>query len=67
MEDFVDPLVEPLHYALVSRSTIFSCINLVKAYHQVPVEPAYLLKMAITTPYSFFEYVRMPFGLCNLD
>ena len=46
-------------------SSIFSKIDLLKAYHQVRVQPEDVQKTAVTTPFGMFEYLYMPYGLRN--
>jgi hypothetical protein len=58
------PLLRNFAYNLAG-STKFSKIDLVKAYHQIPMRASDVPKTAIITPFGLFEYIRMPFGLKN--
>jgi len=67
-ETIHDAYPMPLIKDLITRfagSTIFSTIDLSKAYHQFPVNPIDIPKTAVTTPFGNFEYLYMPFGLRN--
>ena len=45
--------------------TVFSKLDLVKGYYQVPMHPADIPKTCVVTPFGAFEWLFMPFGLRN--
>lgn len=55
-QDFVNDL---------GGAKIFSKLDLVKGFYHIPVAEEDICKTAVTTPFGLFEFLRMPFGLCN--
>ena len=51
--------------ATVSKAKYLTTLDLTKGYHQIALEPSTIPKTAFTSHCGKYEYVRLPFGLCN--
>ena len=58
------PVIEDLLHQCYGTS-VFSTVDLEKAFYQVPMAEEDICKTAITTPFGMFEFLRMPLGLRN--
>ncbi|GBM70120.1 Retrovirus-related Pol polyprotein from transposon opus [Araneus ventricosus] len=58
------PHIQDFSHNLVDK-IVFSKIDLVKAYHQIPIKTSDIPKTAVITPIGLFEYTKMTFRLRN--
>lgn len=63
-DNYPVPHIEDFAQRLAGTS-VFSTLDLVKAYYQIPMHADDIPKTAITTPFGMYEFTRMPFGLRN--
>ena len=55
--------IQEVSFSALAGSKYFTTLDHASGYHQIAMDPKDQDKTAFTTPFSFFEYTRMPFSL----
>lgn len=49
----------------LGKANFFISIDMKNGFHQIPVSPKSIKYTAFVTPDGHYEYIKMPFGICN--
>ncbi len=63
-----DPLTMPRIDECCTRMAghqFYSSVDVVSAFWHIPLHPESIVKTGFSTPFGNWEWLRMPFGLCN--
>ena len=59
------PKVEDI-FSKLNEATYFTTSDLCTGYHHIPLDKSSIPKTAFNSPFSKFEYVKVPFGLAQV-
>ena len=59
------PLIDDILFFIGRRIKMFTTIDLFAGFHQIPMNPDDIPKTSFTTAFGNYQFLVMPFGLCN--
>ena len=59
------PKVEDIFFSKLNGAKYFTTLNLHAGYHHIPLDKSSIPKTAFNSPFSKYEYVKVPFGLAQ--
>ncbi|CAF4832287.1 unnamed protein product [Pieris macdunnoughi] len=61
---YPQPLIDD-HIDRLGGSRFFSSLDMASGFHQIPIDESSIHKTGFVTPKAHYEYLKMPYGLCN--
>lgn len=58
------PLIDD-HIDRLGSSKFFTSLDMASGFHQIPIDEDSIHKTGFVTPESHYEWLKMPYGLCN--
>ena len=59
------PLIDDILFFIGRTIKVFTTIDLFSGFHQIPMNPKDIPKTSFTTAFGNYQFLVMPFGLCN--